>query len=134
MTYGDGVADINIRKLKQFHKSHGKLATVSIVQPSGRYGSVNYSSKTNIVTNFIEKPKGDKNWISGGFFVLNEKVIDYISGDKEIWERKPLEKLSSKKQLIAYKHRGFWKAMDTLNDKNQLEDLIYRNKAPWMMW
>jgi len=134
MTYGDGVADINISKLKSFHKSHGKLATVSVVQPSGRYGSVSYCSKTNIVTSFVEKPKGDKNWINGGFFVLNEKVIDYIKGDKEIWERTPLEKLSSKNQLIAFKHKGFWKAMDTLNDKNQLEDLINKNNAPWIIW
>jgi glucose-1-phosphate cytidylyltransferase len=134
MTYGDGLADININKLIKFHKSQGKIATVSIVQPSGRYGSVNYSSKTNLVTSFIEKPKGDKNWINGGFFVLNEKVIDYISGDQEIWEKTPMKKLSSKKQLIVYKHHGFWKAMDTLNDKNQLEDLIIKGKAPWVVW
>jgi glucose-1-phosphate cytidylyltransferase len=134
MTYGDGVANINIKNLLSFHKSHNKLATISIVQPIGRYGSVNYNSKTKLVDNFIEKPKGDNNWINGGFFVLNEKVIDYIRGDEEIWEKRPLERLSKNKQLMSYKHEGFWKAMDSLNDKNQLEELILKKTAPWIVW
>lgn len=134
LTYGDGVSNININKLLAFHKKHKKKATVTVVQPSGRYGSVNFDPKSNIVKNFIEKPKGDKNWINGGFFVLNESVIDFIKGDKEIWEKKPLENLSKKKQLMAFKHEGFWKAMDTLNDRNQLESMIAKNDAPWVLW
>ena len=134
MTYGDGVANIDLIKLIKYHKKHKKKATVTIVQPKGRYGSVKLDKKSNMVQNFIEKPKGDKNWINGGFFVLNEKVIDYIKNDKDIWERKPLENLAKNNQLAAYKHQGFWKAMDTLNDKKELDQLIKKKKAPWMTW
>lgn len=134
MTYGDGVANIDLYKLIKYHKKHKKKATVTIVQPKGRYGSVKLDKKSNMVQNFIEKPKGDKNWINGGFFVLNEKVIDYVKNDKDIWERKPLENLAKNNQLAAYKHKGFWKAMDTLNDKKELDQLIKKKRAPWITW
>ena len=134
MTYGDGVADINLNKLVSFHKKHKKKATITIVQPKGRYGSVSFDKKTKIVKSFVEKPKGDKNWINGGFFVLNENVLNYIKNENDIWERKPLDKLSKNNQLVAFKHKGFWRAMDTLNDKKELEELIKNKRAPWITW
>lgn len=135
MTYGDGVANINIKKLIEFHKLHKKYATMSAVKPSGRYGAIEIDKKNNsLIKSFIEKPSGDKNWINGGFFVLNQKIFKYLKSDSDIWEQSPLKKLSNDKQLNAFKHPGFWKAMDTLNDKNYLYDLWKNNKAPWKVW
>lgn len=131
-TYGDGVSDINISELIKQHKKSNKLATVTVVQPPGRYGTVEIID--NEVKGFIEKPKGDGGWINGGFFVLNPKVIDYIDGDSTPWESLPMEKLASNEELNAFFHTGFWRPMDTLRDKNQLEELIIQNKAPWIKW
>ena len=131
-TYGDGVSDINISELIKQHKKSNKLATVTVVQPPGRYGTVEIID--NEVKGFIEKPKGDGGWINGGFFVLNPKVIDYIDGDSTPWESLPMEKLASSEELNAFFHTGFWKPMDTLRDKIQLEELIIQNKAPWIKW
>lgn len=131
-TYGDGVSDINISELIKQHKKSNKLATVTVVQPPGRYGTVEIID--NEVKGFIEKPKGDGGWINGGFFVLNPKVIDYIDGDSTPWESLPMEKLASSEELNAFFHKGFWRPMDTLRDKNQLEELIIQNKAPWIKW
>jgi glucose-1-phosphate cytidylyltransferase len=136
LTYGDGVADINLKALTDFHKSHGKLATVTAVKPAGRFGALDISLE-NEVKNFVEKPKGDGNFINGGFFVLNKKALDYIKDDpegKQIWEQEPLKKITSDGQLMSYKHEGFWQAMDTLRDKNYLEDLWGEDKAPWKVW
>lgn len=131
-TYGDGVADINIAELLAFHKSHGKKATMSVVQPPGRFGAVLLDDTR--VTSFSEKPKGDNTWINGGFFVLEPSVIDLIKSDDTIWERQPLEKLAANGQLQAFRHEGFWRPMDTLRDKNYLENLWAENKAPWKVW
>jgi glucose-1-phosphate cytidylyltransferase len=131
-TYGDGVADIDIKALVEFHRAHGKLATVTAIRPPGRYGSLNLRGAS--VTGFQEKPAGDNAWINGGFFVLNASVIDRIEGDRTPWESEPLAKLATDGELEAYQHRGFWQAMDTLRDKNQLEDLWSKGNAPWKMW
>lgn len=133
LTYGDGVADVNIKKLLEFHKKHKKLATVTSIMPVGRYGAIDISDK-NEVKSFFEKPKGDGSWINGGFFVLEPKVLDYIEGDKTIWERDPLEKIVKDGQLNAYKHEGFWQAMDTLREKNDLEKMWAKDEAPWKVW
>ena len=132
LTYGDGVANINITELIKFHNNHGKLATLSSVFPPARFGSI-YIEK-NQVKKFIEKPRGDGALINGGFFVLNSKVIDQIEGDNTIWEQEPLNNLASKGELMAFKHDGFWQPMDTLRDKNYLEELWSSNKAPWKLW
>ena len=132
LTYGDGVSDINIKKLLEFHKSHGKLATLTATQPPGRFGALNLTGTK--INNFQEKPTGDGNWINGGFFVLNKKVLDLIEGDETIWEKDPLEKLAKNDQLQAFFHKGFWQPMDTLRDKNALEDLWQKGKAPWQVW
>lgn len=129
LTYGDGVSDINIEKLVQFHKSHGKWATVTAVQPPGRFGAIEMDGDK--VKNFVEKPLGDSASINGGFFVLSPKVLELIPGDKTVWELEPMEKLARDGQMMAYKHKGFWQAMDTLRDKGQLEELIAKGKAPW---
>jgi glucose-1-phosphate cytidylyltransferase len=131
-TYGDGVSDINIAKLVEFHKAHGKLATLTAVQPPGRFGTL--VLERNRVSRFKEKPKGDGNWINGGFFVLSPQVAHYIDGDHTYWEREPMERLAKDGQLIAYKHHGFWQAMDTLRDKNHLEELWAKGNAPWKIW
>jgi glucose-1-phosphate cytidylyltransferase len=131
-TYGDGVADINIRELVAFHSSQGKLATVTAIQPPGRYGALNLLG--NSVTSFQEKPAGDGAWINGGFFVLEPKVIDYIEGDATSWELAPLQELARSGELNAFQHQGFWQAMDTLRDKNHLEDLWSKGHAPWKVW
>ena len=133
MTYGDGVGDVDIRALLDFHKTHGKLATVTAVQPSGRFGSLSIENDET-VGSFIEKPAGDGSWINGGFFVLESQTIDYISNDETVWEREPLENLAKDRKLTAYRHSGFWKPMDTLRDKNELEKLWSSNKAPWRLW
>ena len=132
-TYGDGVGDINIKELLEFHKKHGKYATVTAVQPSGRFGVLNIDDK-NLVLNFEEKPKGDKAWINGGFFVLEPQIFEYIKGDDTMWEREPLENLAKDGQFVAYKHYGFWKPMDTLRDKRELEELWNSGKPPWKVW
>ena len=131
-TYGDGVGDVNITELIAFHNSHGKLSTVTAVQPPGRFGALNLEGQR--VTGFQEKPEGDGGWINGGFFVLSSKVFDYIDGDESSWEGKPMERLAKEGQLSAYFHRGFWHPMDTLRDRNYLEDLWTSGKAPWKKW
>ncbi len=131
-TYGDGVSDVNIRELIQFHRNEKSLATVTAVQPPGRFGSL--AIKGSRVTGFIEKPIGEGGWINGGFFVLSPKVFDLIESDATIWEREPLEYLASKGELSPYMHQGFWQPMDTLRDKIHLEDLWLSGKAPWKIW
>ena len=131
-TYGDGVSDIDISKTIQFHQSHGKLATVSAVTPPGRYGALELND--NQVTGFTEKPQGDGAVINGGFFVLSPKVLDLIEGDETSWEEEPLSNLAKNNDLMAFKHEGFWQPMDTLRDKNTLEDLWSKGLAPWKTW
>ena len=132
LTYGDGLADIDVAKSIEFHRRHGKLATISAVQPSGRWGSLVIDGDQ--VTAFREKPVGDGVSVNGGFFVLSPKVIDYIKGDQTLWEREPLERLAEEGNLKAYPHTGFWQPMDTLRDKTQLEELWQRDAAPWRKW
>jgi len=131
-TYGDGVSDVNIRATIDFHRKHGKLASVTAVLPPGRYGALQCSETE--VTGFVEKPRGDGGLINGGFFVLSPKVIDLIAGDQSSWEEEPLSRLAAMRQLMAYEHAGFWQAMDTLRDKNLLEELWSSGKAPWKSW
>lgn len=131
-TYGDGVSDINIRESIEFHKSHGKMATITAVQPPGRYGALKMDGTK--VESFLEKPKGDGGYINGGFFVLNSKVIEYIKEDATIWEKEPMEKIAEQGQMQAFVHQGFWQPMDTLRDKNHLEELWSSGKAPWKVW
>lgn len=133
LTYGDGVGDIDIAALVADHKKHGKLATVTAVQPSGRFGALNIETN-NHITGFQEKPKGDGAWINGGFFVLEPEVLDYIDGDGTVWERGPLERLAEAGQFSAYKHTGYWKPMDTLRDKQELETRWEKGEAPWKVW
>jgi glucose-1-phosphate cytidylyltransferase len=130
-TYGDGVSDVNITELIEFHKSHGKLATLTATQPPGRFGAINFDGVK--VNSFQEKPQGDGAWINGGFFVLSPKAIDYIDDDTTTWEKKPMEQLAKDGQLNAYFHKGFWQPMDTLRDKVHLEELWQTGKAPWKM-
>ena len=132
-TYGDGVADINIRQLIRFHHQHGLKATVTAVQPPGRFGSMELG-ECDIVTRFQEKPKGENGWINGGFFVLSPDVVDTIENDLVYWEREPLKHLAATSQLAAFKHNGFWHPMDTLRDKNHLEYLWESGQAPWRKW
>lgn len=132
LTYGDGVADININDLISFHRRHGKLATVTAVQPIGRFGRL-LIEDGNSVTLFSEKRKGDDGWINAGFYVLNKRVIDFIEGDNTTWESEPMSKLAKIGELKAYKHRGFWEPMDTLNDKKKLEER-WENNPPWRVW
>lgn len=131
-TYGDGVADVDISAQLAFHREHGKLATVTAVQPPGRYGALLRDG--NSVRGFREKPPGDGAWINGGFFVLHPKVIDYIDGDQSSWEGLVLDMLAKHDQLQAFDHHGFWQPMDTLRDKNHLEDLWQTGQAPWKCW
>jgi glucose-1-phosphate cytidylyltransferase len=131
-TYGDGLADVNIGKLIAFHKSHGKKATVTAVQPPGRYGAIEKFGDQ--VTGFIEKPRGDGGLINGGFFVLSPKCIDLIGGDETSWEAQPLTRLASDGEMMAFDHHGFWQPMDTLRDKNYLEELWDAGQAPWKVW
>jgi glucose-1-phosphate cytidylyltransferase len=133
LTYGDGVSDVNIGDLVAFHKSHGKLATITSTQPSGRFGALDLA-EGNVVQGFQEKPKGDGAWINAGFFVLEPKIFDYIDGDATFLEREPLENLAKASELVAYTHSGFWQPMDTLRDKNHLDDLWKSGKAPWKVW
>ena len=131
-TYGDGVSDIDISKTIEFHQSHGKLATVSAVLPPGRYGALNLDGHQ--VQGFTEKPLGDGGVINGGFFVLSPQVLDLIDGDQTSWEDGPLSKLAKNNELMAFRHEGFWQPMDTLRDKNNLEDLWSKGHAPWRTW
>lgn len=131
-TYGDGVGDIDIAGLVAFHRTEGRLATLTATQPPGRFGALNLAD--NRVASFQEKPEGDGGWINGGFFVLSPKVIEYIEGDQTIWEREPMEQLAREGQLSAYRHHGYWQPMDTLRDKNHLEELWAAGKAPWKKW
>ena len=131
-TYGDGVSDVNISEAIAFHRKHGKLATVTAVQPPGRYGAL--SIEQNAVKGFMEKPRGDGGLINGGFFVLSPKCIDLVEQDSDSWEGAPMSSLATSGQLMAYQHEGFWQPMDTLREKNLLEDLWSKNKAPWKVW
>ncbi len=131
-TYGDGVGDVDISKLIQFHNSQSTLATVTAVQPPGRFGSIDLSGHK--IRSFEEKPQGDGSWVNGGFFVLSPRVLEYIDGDKCVWEREPLQKLASEGDLSAYMHHGFWQPMDTLRDKVHLEELWSSGRAPWKIW
>jgi glucose-1-phosphate cytidylyltransferase len=129
LTYGDGVADVNVTELLAFHKSHGRLATVTTVKPPARFGRIGFDRDQ--VTTFAEKPEESEGWINGGFFVLNAGALDYIDGDETIWEREPIERLAHDGQLMAYRHSGFWSCMDTLKEKNMLEELWASGNAPW---
>ena len=131
-TYGDGLANVDITTLIKFHEGHGRLATVTAVQPPGRYGALNREGDK--VSGFIEKPKGDGGWINGGFFVLNPKVINFIEDDDTAWEQKPLASIASKGELMTFEHTKFWQPMDTLREKNLLEELWEANAAPWKVW
>ncbi len=133
-TYGDGVADINISKLIEFHKESGLKATLTAVQPPGRFGAIVLRENETQIHSFHEKPTGDGAWINGGYFVLEPSVIDYIEGDDTTWEQEPLQNLAHEGQLNAFKHDGFWQPMDTLRDKMHLESLWEANKAPWKTW
>ncbi|MCX7109967.1 MAG: glucose-1-phosphate cytidylyltransferase [Proteobacteria bacterium] len=132
LTYGDGVGNIDINRLIDFHRQEGKLATLTATQPPGRFGALNLEGHK--ILNFEEKPQGDGAWINGGFFVLSPKVIDYIAGDDTLWEREPMAGLASDGQLNAFFHHGFWQPMDTLRDKTHLEGLWQASKAPWKIW
>ncbi len=134
MTYGDGVSDINLSEEIRFHKESGKLATMAAIKPPGRFGAFSLHDENSQVASFHEKPQGDGAWINGGFFVLEPEVLDYIESDTEPWEHSPLQRLARNGQLNAYRHTGFWQPMDTLRDKNVLEDLWVSGKAPWKTW
>ena len=131
-TYGDGLSDVNITSLIEFHKNHGKLATVTAVLPPGRYGALNMDGKK--VVSFMEKPLGDGNKINGGYFVLSPKCLDLIENDTTVWEDKPIKELTNNGQLMAYMHKGFWQPMDTLREKIILEELWASGNAPWKIW
>lgn len=131
-TYGDGLSNVNISELITFHQKNKKSATVTAVQPPGKYG--NLELREDMVTKFIEKPQGNGGWINGGYFVLEKNVFDYIDDEKTIWEKDSLEKLAMDNQLIAFKHKGFWQPLDTLRDKNNLEKLWLTNNAKWKIW
>ncbi len=133
LTYGDGVCDIDLAKLYEFHRRSGKLATMTAIQPGGRFGTMDIAGD-NTVERFSEKRKEDGGWINGGYMVLEPKVIDYIEGDDTTFEREPLERLAAEGQLQAYKHDGFWQCMDTLRDKTMLDGLLEENRAPWKVW
>lgn len=131
-TYGDGVADIDIKSLLNFHRAHGRLATVTTVRAPARFGRIVFDEDR--IVNFYEKPEAAEGWINGGYFVLSPDVIDYIDGDETIWERDPVERLARDGQLMGYRHYGFWSCMDTLKEKNYLEELWSSGKAPWKIW
>ena len=131
LTYGDGVSDIDINKLLDFHKSHNKIATITSVRPIARFGSIGFNDKMEVL-NFKEKPQSDQGWINGGFFVFNKKVFNYLSSDETILEREPLENLVRDKNLLTYNHSGFWQCMDTVRDRDFLNELYVSNKSPWI--
>jgi glucose-1-phosphate cytidylyltransferase len=132
-TYGDGLSDQDLRKLVAFHRGHGKIGTMTTVQPSGRFGAVDIQSD-KAISAFVEKPRGDGAWVNAGFFVFEPSIFDYIEGDSTILERQPLEGLAKGGQLMAFEHKGFWKPMDTLREKHEFEDLWNSGKAPWKVW
>jgi glucose-1-phosphate cytidylyltransferase len=131
-TYGDGVADLDLGALLEFHRAHGRLATVTAVQPSGRFGALDIEG--DVIRRYEEKPRGDGNWINGGFFVLSPGVADYIDDDATVWEQAPLQRLAQDEQLAAYHHEGFWYAVDTIRDKRHLQELWDSGKPPWKLW
>lgn len=134
LTYGDGVGNINIKELVEYHTSHGKLCTVTSVQPSGRFGALDLSPE-NSVNSFLEKPKGDGSWINGGYMVCEPAVFDYIKdGDATVWEQEPMQNIALAGEMKAYKHRGFWRPMDTLKDKHDLNEMWEKNQAEWKTW
>jgi glucose-1-phosphate cytidylyltransferase len=133
LTYGDGVGNIDIDSLLKFHQANKKMVTVTAVQPSGRFGALNLDSQ-DLVSSFLEKPKGDGAWINGGFFVCQPQIFDYINDDSTIWEKEPMEQIAADNQMAAFKHIGYWKPMDTLRDKQELEIEWNSGKAPWKSW
>jgi glucose-1-phosphate cytidylyltransferase len=133
LTYGDGVSDVNLTELIRFHKSEGRLATLTAIQPGGRFGVFSLEDRATRITHFREKPQGNGAWINGGFFVLEPGVFDYIDGDATVWEKEPLMRLAEEGQLSAFRHTGFWQPMDTLRDRNVLEDL-WETEKPWKVW
>jgi glucose-1-phosphate cytidylyltransferase len=132
MTYGDGVADVDLDALLAFHRGHGRLATVTAVRPPARFGGITFQGDQ--VAGFAEKPQVGEGWINGGFFVLNRRVLDYIAGDRTLWEKDPMERLCADGQLMAFRHEGYWQPMDTVREKNLLEDLWRSGQAPWKVW
>ena len=134
LTYGDGLSDVDIGKLVEFHENENVLATLTAVQPPGRFGAFNLGRDQSRIKSFQEKPEGDGAWINGGFFVLESGVMDYITDDATVWEREPMERLAREGQLSAYRHSGFWQPMDTLRDKNVLEEHWQSGRAPWKIW
>lgn len=134
LTYGDGVSNLNITELVDFHKENEVYATLTAVQPPGRFGTFRLGSKDEKIASFKEKPAGDGAWINGGFFVLEPEIFDYIEGDETVWEKVPLEQLANAGKLAAYRHEGFWQPMDTLRDKNCLQDLWDSKDCPWQIW
>jgi glucose-1-phosphate cytidylyltransferase len=134
LAYGDGVSDVNIANLIAFHREQKCLVTMTAIQPPGRYGAISLKENQNKIAGFKEKPRGDGAWINGGFFVMEPGVMEYISGDMTVWELEPLQKLASDGMVSAYKHEGFWQSMETLRDKNVLEDMWQSGKAPWKIW
>ena len=134
MTYGDGVANVNLDELAEFHKAQGRLATLTAVQPPGRFGAFKLSDDAATIEHFREKPKGDGAWVNGGFFALEPAVLDYVEHERIFWEAEPLNQLAEDKQLSAFKHRGFWYAMDTLHNRNVLSEMWESGQAPWKVW
>jgi glucose-1-phosphate cytidylyltransferase len=135
LTYGDGVSDVNIKDLFDFHQSHGKLATLTAVQPSGKFGSLAFEDNGLQVKAFQEKPKSSGNWINGGFFILQPEIFDFLSDSADlVWEKGPLEKLANDDQLMSYKHNGFWHCMDTMKDNKDLNDMWDEDNSPWKVW
>ncbi len=134
LTYGDGVSDVDITKLVAFHKAHGGAATLTAVQPPGRYGAIALSGSSTLISRFHEKPAGDGAWINGGYFVCEPSVFNKIDGPDSVWEQRPLEKIAAANELHAYRHFGFWHPMDTLNDKNYLETQWRSDNVPWKVW
>lgn len=132
LTYGDGVSDVNIGEVAKFHELNHRHATVTAIQPAARFGALSFNG--DHVSRFVEKPRGDGGWINGGFFILEPEIFEYLSGDEDIWEQEPLQRLADEDQLVAYRHTGFWAAMDTLRDKNYLEELWASKRAPWKVW
>ena len=134
LTYGDGVSDVNIREVIAFHRQQKTLATLTAVQPPGRFGVFTLEKDQTCISSFSEKPSGDGAWVNGGFFVLEPQIFEYIDGDQTVWELEPMERLARDGQLSAYRHPGFWLPMDTLRDKIVLEEMWTRNEAPWKVW
>ena len=133
LTYGDGLSDVNIKELIKFHKKHKKNATVTVVKPNARFGSVKID-KNNKISSFMEKNNEQVQWVNGGFFVLNKKIFKYLKNDSTVWEQEPLRKLTAQNQLMAFKHKKFWQPMDTIREKEYLEELYIEKKAPWVSW